>query len=475
MPNGYLRQANLKMLFERAKQYESASFKGLYNFIQFIDKIKISSGDLGAAKVIGENEDVVRIMSIHKSKGLEFPVVFLSGTGKQFNLMDLNNNILLHQEMGIGFKYIDYDKQVQYDTMTKKALKGQMFKETLSEEMRILYVGLTRAKEKLIITGTINDYDKQIQKIQEQVNIYTKESDKINPILVKKYKKYLDWILLVYLYEKDSFDSFCNLTVFSKDDLLEELKSKDCRDENNSVLEKLNDYIIDNKKIEEIEKELNKKYKYLNSINIPTKTSVTKIKQMKSKTEDKIDYDFGVPDFMKKEEETILTGAQKGTLIHLCMQRLDTKIDYDKEKLKELINNMELSGIINKKEADSININAILRFVNSNIWNRVKTAKKIYKEKPFYYNISAKDIYNDESNEEILIQGIIDLYFIDKDDKLVLLDYKTDYVLDEKELINKYIEQLDLYKKSLESALNKKVDEIYIYSTYLGKEIPIII
>lgn len=164
MPNGILRQANLKMLFERAKQYENASFKGLYNFIHFIEKIHLSSGDLGAAKIIGENENVVRIMSIHKSKGLEFPLVFLSSTGKQFNLMDLNKSILLHQKMGIGVKYIDYEKQIQYDTLSKAAIRNKVYVETLAEEMRILYVALTRAKEKLIITGIEKDYDKLLEK-----------------------------------------------------------------------------------------------------------------------------------------------------------------------------------------------------------------------------------------------------------------------------------------------------------------------
>ena len=146
MPNGLLRQANLRMLFERAKQYETASFKGLYNFIHFMEKLSLSSGDMGAAKIIGENDNVIRIMSIHKSKGLEFPVVFLASTGKQFNLMDLNQNILLHQELGIGVKYIDYEKQVQYDTLSKAAIRNKTLTETLAEEMRILYVALTRAK-----------------------------------------------------------------------------------------------------------------------------------------------------------------------------------------------------------------------------------------------------------------------------------------------------------------------------------------
>ena len=166
MPNGDLRRANLKMLFERAKQYETASFKGLYNFINFIERLKLSSGDLGAAKIIGENDNVIRIMSIHKSKGLEFPVVFLSSLGKQFNLMDLNQNILLHQEMGIGVKYIDYEKQVQYDTLSKAAIRNKIFTETRSQEMRILYVALTRAKEKLFITAIKKNYPKEIEKMK---------------------------------------------------------------------------------------------------------------------------------------------------------------------------------------------------------------------------------------------------------------------------------------------------------------------
>ena len=164
MPNGALRVANLKMLFERAKQYESASFKGLFNFINFIEKIKTGSGDLGAAKLIGENEDVVRIMSIHKSKGLEFPVVFLSCTGSGFNMMDLNSDILLHQKIGIGVKYIDYDRQIKYDTISKLALREKLLEENLSEEMRILYVALTRAKEKIFVTGVKKRFPKRKRK-----------------------------------------------------------------------------------------------------------------------------------------------------------------------------------------------------------------------------------------------------------------------------------------------------------------------
>lgn len=179
------------MLFERAKQYESASFKGLFNFINFIEKLSLSSGDLGAAKLIGENQDVVRIMSIHKSKGLEFPIVFLSGTGTGFNLMDLNNDILLHQHLGIGAKYIDYDMQIKYDTLSKMALRYKLHEETLSEEMRVLYVALTRAKEKIFITGVVKKYEDEHEKMQELIDMYKIKNGKINPILLKNTKDIL--------------------------------------------------------------------------------------------------------------------------------------------------------------------------------------------------------------------------------------------------------------------------------------------
>ena len=192
MPNGLLKQANLKSLFEKAKQYEKASFKGLYNFINFIDRLKTSSGDLSSAKLIGENENVIRIMSIHKSKGLEFPVVFLSGSNKKFNMQDLNSNILLHQDLGIGVNYIDSKRKLQYTTLSKEAIKILSKTELLSEEMRVLYVALTRAKEQLIITGVSKDFEKEIKEKEEMLDLYKEEN--INRNILKKYKSYLDWI-----------------------------------------------------------------------------------------------------------------------------------------------------------------------------------------------------------------------------------------------------------------------------------------
>ena len=200
LPNGAMRQANLKTLFEKAKQYETASFKGLFHFIQFIEKLKRQDGDLSSAKLIGENANVIRIMSIHKSKGLEFPVVFLCNTHKKFNLQDLNENILTHQDLGFGPTLIDVDKKIKYNTVAKQAISLKVKQETLSEEERILYVALTRAKEKLIITGRSKDLQKSLQEKAKNLSIYEQSGEKIDSKLIKKCKSYLDWIEYVYMF-----------------------------------------------------------------------------------------------------------------------------------------------------------------------------------------------------------------------------------------------------------------------------------
>ena len=504
MPNGNLRQANLKMLFERAKKYETASFKGLYNFINFIDKLKTNSGDMGAAKIIGENDDVIRIMSIHKSKGLEFPIVFLVNSNKQFNEQDIRKNpVLLHQDIGIGAKYIDYNAQVQYDTLTREAVKNVITNENISEEMRILYVALTRAKEKLIITGVSNDFTKQIEDVEKQASIYPRKNEKINPILVKKYKSYLDWILLVYLYEKENTKGLLELNKIEPSQIVSSQKQEVQENNLDKIIKLLNEKECNQQLLENIKDKIEYEYKNKLSTTIPTKSSVTKIKQMKEKqvgvdiesledteiieepkeitknsaeclTQQKNkEITFEKPKFLQEEKDIKITSAQKGTLIHLCMQKLNPKEEYDLQKIKELIQNLQLKQIITEKEAEAINPYKILEFTKSNIWEELKNAKEIYQEKPFYINVPAKQIYEQDIEENILVQGIIDLYYIDKDDKLVLLDYKTDYVEKgkENELVQKYKKQLDLYKEALEQSLNKQVDKVYIYSVYLGKEI----
>ena len=487
MPNGNIRQANLKFLFEKAKQFEQASFKGLYNFIKFIDKLKLGSNDMGSAKLIGENDDVVRIMSIHKSKGLEFPVVFLANINKQFNTQSIKTDqILIHNELGIGMKYKNYDTQVEYDTNAKKAVKNLLEIESLSEEMRVLYVAITRAKEKLFITGACKDFDKKLQNIKDQANIFKKEANKINYILVKKQKSYLDWLLLTKMYEDTEFNKLASINVISEKDAISDEKSTKLED---NIIKKLNEIKIDKDELQKVREQIEFEYKHKNSTITPTKTSVSMIKKqndifrdtsvLQEKLNDKkiIDNNKTIlpePSFIKNNEKTKLTGAQKGTLIHKCLQRLNPKVEYNEQSINEMINNMYLSHLINKTEMDSINQQKILNYTQSNIWKQVQKAKKVYKEKPFYIEIDANKVQSKNTEDKILVQGIIDLFYIDEQGKVVLVDYKTDYVENEKELIEKYKIQLDLYKQALEKALKQKVEKTYIYSIYLNKEIEIV-
>ena len=493
LPNGNLRQANLKMLFEKAKQYEKASFKGLFNFINFIDKVKTSSGDLSSAKIIGENDDVVRIMSIHKSKGLEFPVVFLASTGKKFNLRDLNTPILLHQDIGFGPQFIDSEKRIEYATLAKEAIRIAARKETISEEMRVLYVALTRAKEKLVITGMSRDIEKALKDKEKMLDMLKKNeidlvnaensmgrSLKIHENIVGKYTSYLDWLELVYQYNKESkIENVIDLQIYDKNNLTKELQKTDSEEINtediirNKALE-IND---ESSKIAEIKEKLSWKYQFIASAQIPTKTSVTKLKELEmendiddlinmARNKEKAHINLTAkPKFI--EETHKLTAAQKGTLIHLCIQKLDEEKEYTREDIERFIEDLCKNNVVSKIEAENINVDILYKYTNSLLWKDLKDAKEIHKEEPFYINVPATKIYDEaEQNEMILVQGIIDLYYIDKEGRLILVDFKTDYVPggDVSKLEEKYRVQLELYKEALESATGKRVDKAMIWA-----------
>lgn len=483
LPNGALRQANLKILFEKAKQYESASFKGLFNFINFIDKLKGNNGDMASAKLIGENEDVIRIMSIHKSKGLEFPIVFLCAAQKSFNMKDLNENILLHQDMGFGPTFIDIENKIKFNTIAKEAIKIKSKEEIISEEERILYVALTRAKEKLIITGRRKDLSKDLAKKQEELELYTQDKERIDNKLVKKAKSYLDWIMLVYLFNKNNIKDIMELYEHNKNDLIKEIINKEETADNINlinVIEEEAGKLKNEEEIENISKELNWKYKYQDETTIPTKTSVTKIKELKN--ENVIDIEDILNDnkeikleaeanFIKQEEK--ISSSKKGSLVHLCLQRIDERQDYNIEDLKKLVQGLVFNEIITEKEAESIDVNILYKYVKSELFEELRQAKKIYKEQPFYINVPVKELYKDvgDTQEKILVQGIIDLFFINNKDELVLIDYKTDYVEKGKESVIKerYKVQLELYKNALEKSFNKKVSRAQIYLAQLRK------
>ena len=461
MPNGKVRKANLKMLFERAKEYEKISFKGLFNFIRYLERVRKSDSDLSSAKIIGENENVVRIMSIHKSKGLEFPVVIISRTDKKFNQKDLNDSILLHQDIGFGPQYINYERKIEYTTAAKEAIKIKTKEESIAEEMRILYVALTRAKEKLIITGVENDLEKSFQEKKELLQTYEKENGKINHLLLKKDKSYLGWLELIYLNHKD-IEKDMHLNKINKNDILTE------KDIEERKVRQIDDVEIDYEKIDKI---LNWKYEYDEMTKLQSKMSVTKIKELKQnikKEENNIEIK---PKFMAENDK--ITGVELGTLIHLILQKLDLKKSYTKQEIEKFISNLYSNKIITENQRKAIKDEKIYQIISSKFMKRIRNAKEIYKEMPFYTYIDTKEIYNTNHSENILVQGIIDLYYIDENNNIILVDYKTDYVKNEEELIERYKVQLEIYKKALEEALMKKVSETYIYSIHLCREIKI--
>ena len=472
MPNGALRQANLKMLFERAKEYEKTSFKGLFDFIRFIERLKISNGDMSQAKIIGENEDVVRIMSIHKSKGLEFPIVFLSNTSKQINMQDVSSDILLHQEIGLGPQYINYEKRVEYSTSAKDAIKIIIKNETISEEMRILYVALTRAKEKLIITGTKKKYIDDKKKKEEHLRIYeNRESEKLNPLLLKKFISYFDWLQLIFM--KNDVKNLIDINEIKVDDIFveESVEEKKVKFDFNRIIN-----------VEGLENDFTWKYSNEIATTLPIKSTVSKIKEMYNRNNDSVEFDQivnqsnsfenVVPSFI--DTESSIPASKRGTLMHMFLQNIDFRKEYDSNQLKELRDSLVYKKLMNEEEAKTINLGKVEKFLNSNLANKIKNASCIEKEKAFCMKINAKELYEEATDEEILVQGIIDLYAVDSDEKVILVDYKTDFVeTDEKELVEKYKKQLDIYKKAIEQGLNKSVKEVYIYSLYLNKEISI--
>ena len=495
MPNGVLRQANLKILFQRAKQYEETSFKGLFNFINFINKLRKSSGDMGSAKILGENEDVVRIMSIHKSKGLEFPVVFLSGAGKQFNLMDLNNRILHHDDLGFGPDYIDLDKRISYSTLPKEAIKKKIRLETLSEEMRILYVAFTRAKEKLIITGATRDIDKTVEKWVQAASV---EKSKISPAEVLKGKSYLDWIGMALCQHKDGEPLRERIGVSSgiaKDDL--STWKVNLWDSSNLFVEKnldavdeisIDEELFINSRAETVDKEIARRlgyeYKYLDSTTIKSNISVS---DLKAGYEPSDEY-RGESLFKEKtvlkprflQEKKGLSGAERGTAMHFVMQ----KIDYDRvdslENIKMQLEEMLQNELLTKDEFKAINPYKIYNFFKSDLGKNILKVYNeggiIHRELPFFTRISAskvkEDISKESYNEEVRLQGVIDLFF-ELDGEIILVDYKTDYVKDniEEEMNRRYKIQLDYYSDAIKKITGKVVNKRYLYLFYIDKEI----
>ena len=532
MPNGLVRRANVMALYERAKGFESSGFRGLFRFLRFVESLRDSNQDMAVANVVTEADDVVRLMTIHKSKGLEFPVVFLSGVQKKFNTMDFNSPLLVDKNGGIGLKGYYPDIRVSYPSMPWlycKSIKSDAMK---AEEQRILYVALTRARDKLFLTGYIN---KEIKK-EKGVGAHIKhaaltQTQALGANLIKAGNSYLHWLLIAFARHLDGgaplrniielegetnfdlLDRQCQIKVEIHDgSLYGDLDYKADVDETtiNTVraLGKVNDVELPEKIVQRFA------FTYPNLIAAKTtaKISVSELKRrfaerdteavsatdvsvsQKSVTSSNASDDatdeaaiedssipviseteladsvFGRKPMAIADAEEIVTGAQWGTLMHEAMQWLPVK-KYTQKSMTDMLDSLQAEGKFSDEERSLLSDRSLYGFFNSDLGQRLIASKRVERELPFSMLFDGNRVYPDvENGERLFLQGIIDTVFVE-DDQWVLVDYKTDRVKSGDELIRRYKIQMDLYKEALERLTNMPVKASYIYSFRLHEAV----
>ena len=532
MPNGLVRRANVMALYERAKGFESSGFRGLFRFLRFVESLRDSNQDMAVANVVTEADDVVRLMTIHKSKGLEFPVVFLSGVQKKFNTMDFNSPLLVDKNGGIGLKGYYPDIRVSYPSMPWlycKSIKSDAMK---AEEQRILYVALTRARDKLFLTGYIN---KEIRK-EKGVGAHIKhaaltQTQALGADLIKAGNSYLHWLLIAFARHLDGgaplrniielegetnfdlLDRQCQVKVEIHDgSLYGDLDYKADVDETTintvRVLGKVNDVELP----EEIVQRFAFTYPNLIASKTTAKISVSELKRrfaerdaeavsatdvsMQQKpviscdaiddtTDEAAVVDTSIPAISETElsdsvfgrkplaiadAEEIVTGAQWGTLMHEAMQWLPVK-KYTQQSMTDMLDSLQAEGKFSDEERSLLSDRSLYGFFNSDLGRRLIASERVERELPFSMLFDGNRVYPDvEKGERLFLQGIIDTAFVE-DGQWVLVDYKTDRVKSGDELIRRYKIQMDLYKEALERLTNMPVKASYIYSFRLHEAV----
>lgn len=532
MPNGLVRRANVMALYERAKGFESSGFRGLFRFLRFVESLRDSNQDMAVANVVTEADDVVRLMTIHKSKGLEFPVVFLSGVQKKFNTMDFNSPLLVDKNGGIGLKGYYPDIRVSYPSMPWlycKSIKSDAMK---AEEQRILYVALTRARDKLFLTGYIN---KEIKK-EKGVGAHIKhaaltQTQALGADLIKAGNSYLHWLLIAFARHLDGgaplrnvielegetnfdlLDRQCQVKVEIHDgSLYGDLDYKADVDETTintvRVLGKVNDVALP----EEIVQRFAFTYPNLVAAKTTAKISVSELKRRFAErdaeavsatdvsiqqkpviscdiTEDTTgenaildtsiptisgtelaDSVFGRKPLAIAAADEVVTGAQWGTLMHEAMQWLPVK-KYTQKSMTDMLDSLQAEGKFSDEERSLLSDRSLYGFFNSDLGQRLIASKRVERELPFSMLFDGNRVYPDvENGERLFLQGIIDTVFVE-DDQWVLVDYKTDRVKSGDELIRRYKIQMDLYKEALERLTNMPVKASYIYSFRLHEAV----
>ena len=520
MPAGSRRTANLNMLLEKAAAYEKTSYKGLFHFVRYIDELQKYDVDFGEADMVGENEDVVRIMSIHKSKGLEFPIVIVSGMGKNFNKQDTRSKMVLHPELGIGLDYMDGKKRIKSPTIAKKAIAKQIELENLGEELRVLYVALTRAKEKLILTGTLKDAAEKLEFYRQQANL-SKAADRPLSYLTREGASgYLDWILPAVLSYGDKYPV---RIVEAAELVLDEVENQ--LEQNEDLTERIEEIeAADTQLVGQLKQRFLQRYPYQVDVLRKNKYSVSELKHRAMRERFEAEQEETVPAFLEEpvtptiplfiqreesvEQETPNRGALRGTAVHRVMECYDFASE---KSVHEQMEAMEKEEKITADMRALVKEQIVADFVSSETGRRMALAQRmgaLYREKPFVMGFTEEELerygfgagaqmieneaQTENAQQEImsenvsqenhmheedltLIQGIIDVFWIE-DDGITVLDYKTDRVDTAQELIDRYATQLKLYADALERVFatrKLKVKEILIYSFRLEKLISI--
>ncbi|MBM7541487.1 helicase-exonuclease AddAB subunit AddA [Amphibacillus cookii] len=496
MPGGRQRQANLRALYDRARGYEQTSFRGLFRFLRMIERMEERGEDLGAARALGEQEDVVRITTIHKSKGLEYPIVILGAMDKPFNMQDLRQRYLLHKDLGFGSKFIDPINRIMYPTLIYHGIKQYIQKELWAEEMRVLYVALTRAKEKLVMVGTVNAFEKKQEKWLEALE---HKEWTLPGALRLGLNTYMDWVgvsLIRHRHadllrgERQTQDiplpiwedqSQWKITVSHVQDYQDPV-----RDEQQSTID-LETTIAQAKSIKHTSKEHDEKvhdrlefqYAYQEATRHRAKQTVTEIKRQQEQVDENAATDIirsfrppivERPLFMQQNRQISVT--ELGTVTHTVMQHLPFRQDWDQQRIEGYINQLVNKEILTSVQAQAIDKLAIARFFDTALFNRIKQAKVIEREVPFSLMIPAHEIYqgwDQRKQEDLFVQGIIDL-LIETENGWIIIDYKTDRIPDyanqqerDKMLTSRYQTQLDLYTRAIETVLNITIKERYLY------------
>ena len=480
MPGGGQRLANVEMLVEKAAAFEGTSYKGLFNFVRYIEQLKKYDVDYGEASILDEQSDTVRIMSIHKSKGLEFPIVFTAGLGKRFNTQDTRGSIVLHPELGVGMDAVDLDRRTRTPTFLKKIIQEEAALENLAEELRVLYVAMTRAKEKLILTGAA-EIPEELRMESGEPGAAGAGAEEIGLYQLEGARTYLDWILPVVLPEAGRESCPIDVRVVTGEDTAFAGAVEGVADE--TAADVLRHW--DSTKVyvpelrQQLKEQLGYRYAHAGEEIMKLKFTVSELKKRSVLSEEAGEEMYQepeavplIPQFLQEEE--ILTGAPRGSAYHKLLELLDFSLSYDEKSLGAAVEMFRENGKLTGEMADCIRPGDILSFLHCESGRRMSAAAgqgKLYREQPFVLGVDASEIYpEDKSGEKILVQGIIDVFF-EEPDGLVVLDYKTDKVRSGQELKEKYHAQLDYYARALEQLLEKPVKEKIIYSFTLQEEI----